>query len=414
MTKRITLIVLVFATCCFAPAQDASPRYFGVKWGALAEVKARLTAGDKALPPALKHLEKEAADALQIAPPSVMQKSKATPSGDPHDYMSTAPYYWPDSRKSNGLPYIRHDGKVNPESRENASDHGRVQLLANTVETLALAYWFTGKETYAAHAARCLQVWFLDPATRMNPNLDYAQAVPGVNTGRGTGIIEGRNIAVAADAAGLLAGSSAWTQPDNEALKAWLKTYLDWLMTSKNGRDEAGARNNHGTLYDVQAMRLALILGRTDLARSIAEAAGQKRIVVQIQADGRQPLELERTASFSYSKFNLEALFALATLADQVGVDLWHYRLPGGLCALPRAVDFLLPYVADPTKPWPYEQIKHVSRTDFGPVLRQAAVVYHEPKYEKVLAAFPEVSRERLQLLYPSSKLPSGKAAAMK
>ena len=144
--------------------------------------------------------------------------------------------------------------------------------MASTVETLALAYYFTGKESYAEHAAKCLRVWrsFRSGDTDESVHLNYAQAVPGENTGRGTGILEGRNISDAADAAGLLAGSSSWTEQDRIEFKLWLETYLNWLLTSKNGRAEAGATNNHGTWYDVQAMQLALVLGKSDVAKQIA------------------------------------------------------------------------------------------------------------------------------------------------
>ena len=401
LTKRGVFILFILAACGLARAVETSPRYFGVGPGVLAEVKSRLVARDQSLQPALQALQKDADEALKTSPPSVVEKSKTPPSGDKHDYMSAAPYFWPDPAKPDGLPYIRHDGKVNPESREDAFDRGRMGEMGHTVEMLALAYYFTGNEAYAAHAAKCLRIWFLDPATRMNPHLNYAQAVLGENTGRGTGIIDGRTIAAVADATGLLARSPAWTQTDDAALKAWLETYLDWLLTSKNGLDEAAARNNHGTLYDVQAMELALVLGRLDVAKQIAGAAGQKRIAVQIQPDGRQPLELERTAAFGYSRLNLEALFELATLSEYVGVDLWHYQLPAGGNALAKALDYLLPYIADPNKKWPYQQIKHFNRDGFAPLLRQAAMVYHEPKYEKLLSKFPDVARERFQLLFP-------------
>ncbi|MEI8041370.1 MAG: alginate lyase family protein [Verrucomicrobiota bacterium] len=401
MTNHLRLLLLVLAIGPMMRADEAAPRYFGAQPGALAEAKARLSGGDPSLLPALRSLEEEAKEAMRAPPPSVMQKGKTPPSGDKHDYLSTAPYYWPDPKKPDGLPYIRHDGKVNPESRDDTFDHGRIRLMADTVETLALAYYFTGKEAYAEHAASCLRAWFLDPATRMNPNLNYAQGVPGVNEGRGTGIIEGRNIADAADAAGLLAGSPAWTQTDRHGLDSWLQDYFDWLRTSRNGLQEAAARNNHGTIYDMQAMRLALVLGRAGLAREIAEAAKQKRIAVQIEPDGRQPLELERTTSLGYSAFNLEALFLLATLAEHAGVDLWHCQLPDGR-GLARALAFLLPYAEDPLKKWPYEQIKPFNRAGFAPLLRQAARIYHEPKYEKMLTGFRGLARERFQLLCPA------------
>jgi hypothetical protein len=395
-------------TADIARAEQSSPTYYGVSPGVLSKVRARLAAGDPALQPALKAMTDEADEALQLTPPSVMEKTKTPPSGDKHDYLSIAPYFWPDPVRSNGLPYIRHDGKVNPESRGPASDRGRIGRMASTVETLALAYYFTGKEAYAQQAAKLLRVWFLDPATRMNPNLNYAQGVLGVNDGRGTGIIEGRTIAEAADAAQLLKGSPVWSPGDEEALKRWLSTYLNWLLTSKNGREEAAARNNHGTLYDVQAMRLALVLGKSDLAKQIAEAAKQKRIAVQIKPDGQQPLELARTAAFGYSRLNLEALFQLATVAERVGVDLWHFETTDGR-SLRQALEFLLPYIQTPPRPWPYQQIKSFDRASFAPILRQAALAYNDPKYEALLGTLKDATRERLQLLYPQPPSASSK-----
>jgi hypothetical protein len=399
MVRQIVLVVILLAGHALAYGDEPSPFYFGTSPGALAEAKSRLAAHDPALEPALNALIRAADKALEVVPPSVMDKGRIPPSGDKHDYMTIAPYFWPDPGKSNGLPYIRHDGKVNPESRDDALDHGRMVEMASTIETLALAYYFTGNEAYAEHAAKCLRVWFLDPATRMNPHLNYAQAVLGENAGRGTGILEGRNISQAADAVGLLAGSPAWTGQDRKEFKTWLETYLNWLLTSKNGHDEANAINNHGTWYDVQAMELALVLGKMDVAKQIAQAAQAKRITVQIQPDGRQPLELARTAAFGYSHFNLEALYNLATLSEYAGVDLWHCRLANGSYALATALDFLTPYLGDAPPQWPYQQIQDFKPADFGPQLRQAAIIYQNPNYEKILASFPDVSRARFQLL---------------
>ncbi len=394
----MSLGLLLFSTA--AQADVAPPRYFGAKPGSLAGAKQRLAAGDKTLAKALKQLVEEADEALKVKPPSVMEKDKVPPTGDKHDYVSRAPYFWPDPAKRDGLPYLRKDGNVNPESRDpRANDSVRLKLMADSVESLALAFFFTGKEAYAAHAARIARAWFLDPATRMNPHLRYAQAVPGRNDGRGTGIIEGRHLAETADALGLLAGSKAWIAPDRQALKAWLNSYLDWLLTNDNARDERAAKNNHGSFFDSQAARIALCLGRNDLARDILEEARQKRIAMQIESDGRQPLELERAASFGYSRFNLRALCDLATLGEHAGVDLWHFQAADGR-GIRRALDFLVPFVDKPAKKWPYPQIKDMQAEDLLPVLRQAALAYDAPAYEKIIGKYSDARSKRFQLLF--------------
>lgn len=382
-------------------ADVIAPRYFGANPGALIKAKARLAAGDQELAPALKKLLAEADEALNKTPPSVMDKTRIPPSGDQHDYMSLAPYFWPNPKSTNGLPYIRRDGEVNPDSRDKKlNDSPRISLMGGSIETLALAYYFSGDEKYAAHAAKFARVWFLDPATRMHPNLKFAQAVSGVNDGRGTGILEGRHIAVAADALGLLAGSKSWTAADQKQLNEWLNNYLDWLLTSKPGQDEANAKNNHGSWFDVQAARIALCLGRTDDARRIVEAAKQRRIAVQIEPDGSQPLELARTKSLGYSCFNLVALSELGTLGKHAGVDLWQFETADGR-SLRRALEFLLPYADQPAKPWPYQQI--AVKNDFSDVLpafRQAALACKNPAFAEIIGKNPAAGSQRFQLLF--------------
>ena len=374
--------------------------YFAAKPGALARAKARLAAGDRELARALAGLVKDADAALRETPPAVTAKTRMPPGGDAHDYMSLAPYFWPDPKTPDGRPYVRRDGKVNPESREpGANDSARVKLMGDSIETLALAYYLTGQESYAAHAVKFARVWFLDPATRMTPHFRFAQAVPGVNEGRGTGIIEARNIAAAADALRLLAGSKAWPATDQRALDAWLGTFLDWLLLSAPGREERAAKNNHGTFYDVQTAQLALCLGRTEVARRILTEARARRLAEQIEKDGRQPLELARNTSFSYSRFNLEALAALATLGEHAGVDVWHFTTPDGR-GLRAAIDYLLPYVDQPAKQWPIEQIKEKHEEQCLPILRQAALAYGAPAYEAVVAKYPDAAAKRFQLLF--------------
>src|SRR6266853_183443 len=276
----VSAIMFVSLLTTSARAQQQKlPRVFLIDARKLAETRQRIQSGDKTFDPALSRLEADARQALQQKPLSVITKAVTPPSGDKHDYMSQAPYFWPDPKSPNGLPYIRRDGERNPEINK-ITDHRSLDQLESSVETLALAYYFKGDEAYAAKAAQLLRAFFLDTATRMNPNLQYAQFIPGVNTGRGIGLIETRGLTQIVDAIGLLAGAKALTEADRRGLEDWYAKFLQWMLESKNGRDEAAAKNNHGTYYDVQVTSFALFLGKTDLARSILETARTKRIAL--------------------------------------------------------------------------------------------------------------------------------------
>ena len=404
MTSRFTLSLVCFACAlmiCSAGSIAAElPDYFLAKPGSLAKALQRYKDGDKDLAKAVKNVIKSADEALAMDPPSVMAKTATPPSGDKHDYLSLAPYFWPDEKAKDGLPYLRHDGKVNPESRDEAkNDSTRIRLMGDSIDALALGFFFSREERYATKAAALARAWFLDPATRMNPNLKYAQAVRGVNDGRGTGILEGRHIAIAADALRLLEGSEAWTAKDRDALNAWLETYLDWLLNSEAGHDEHNAKNNHGTYYDVQSAHLALCLGKQEVAKRIIAEARQRRVAVQIEPDGRQPLELARTTSFSYSRFNLEALCELATLGEHSGEDLWNFSTEDGR-GIRKAIDYMLPYVDVPAKEWPLKQIKDKHEDQFMPILRQAALAYGDPKYVAIISKYEDSRSKRFQVLF--------------
>lgn len=354
-----------------ASATVALPRTFSADPATLVASKAALASGDATLKPALDSLLSDANDLLKRRTPSVMDKDNPPASGDKHDFMSQAPYYWPDTNSPDG--YVRRDGERNPEAGRN-SDAGNWYFITQSAHTLALAYYFTGDEKYAAKAAAFTHVWFLDPATKMNPNLNYGQGIPGMVEGRSAGLIAGRCLANEVDAIGLLAGSTNWTAADQEGMEAWGRGYFHWLRTSSNGKGEDAATNNHGTWYDVQAVSLALFLGDTNFAREKVLAAREVRIDREIQPDGKMPRELARTLSFNYSVFNLTAEMQLADLANRIGVDLWHYQGPQGQSIL-KAVEFMAPYI-DRSKKWPYQEIGRPNRDDLVVLLMRAQAEY--------------------------------------
>ncbi|HKF58563.1 MAG TPA: alginate lyase family protein [Blastocatellia bacterium] len=375
-----------------------APRAFILDGVALRAAKQRIRAGDNSSIEALHKLEADAQKALAAGPFSVTTKEAAPPSRDKHDYMSQAPYFWRDPKNPTG-PYIRRDGERNPEINK-YPDHQSMDRMVSAVETLALAYYFKEDEACAARAAVLLRAWFLDPATRMNPNLQYAQAIPGVNTGRGIGLIETRGLTRVVDAVGLLVGSKAWTQSDQKGVEEWFGRFLNWMLDSKNGRDESAAKNNHGTYYDLQTASFALFLGKRDLAAGILQAAKQKRIAVQIEPDGRQPLELARTRAWSYSVGNLDGLTLMARLGENVGVDLWSYQTKDGR-GIRRAIEYLVPFAMG--KKWPYQQLGDWQPQALFPVMRRAATRYTDAEYQSRISKLPPVDhQDRGSLLLPS------------
>ena len=381
------------------PASAESPRVFILDGSQLTQIKARLAAKEAGLLPALDRLKREAERDLTAGPFSVTDKELKPPSGDKHDYLSLAPYWWPNPNAPDGLPYVRRDGEVNPE-RDQTSDRRRFANLVQSATTLALAYFFTGREEYAEHATKLVRVWFMDDATKMNPHLRFAQAVPGRNQGRGAGIIETHNLPEVIDAVGLLAGAKSWHQAEQKSLQQWIDAYLAWLRQSAEGKAEAKARNNHGSWYDVQITAFALFAGRDQLAKHIIAEFSAKRIASQIQADGRQLNELSRTQAWSYSLFNLEALAQAGALGEKLGVDLW--REPAAdMPRIRKAIDWLLPFAVGEKK-WTYQQISGWQPERIAPLLRRAAIAYRQPAYEKAIEKLPGIrGDERWQLLYP-------------
>lgn len=344
----------------------------------------------------------EEADKMLLEGPfSVTAKTKLPPSKNKHDYASYSRYWWPDPNKSDGLPYLRRDGKTYPESQSlEASDRQRIGALAENSETLGLAYYLSGEEKYAHKVAQLLRVWFLNTATRMNPNLNHAQCRPGHNKGSKSGVLDGRLLIKAFEASLLIGDASALSVEEKQELRNWAEAYLEWLTKSELALQEAASKNNHGSYYDVQLLYFALFTGKKDLAHKVAQNFYQNRVLKQIQADGSMPEEIARTRPLFYSIFNLHALFLFAHLAEETGVDIWKAK--DASSRLKAGLDFLVPYT-NPELTWPYPTIKKVNRMEFLQLLLLADRIYPNENYLNYATHLPKekLNVDRAKLAFP-------------
>jgi len=360
----------------------------------------RFNQGDAPTRQAVDALREEANQAPTAGPFTVTDKQVTPPSGDKRDYMSQGPYWWPNPDTADGLPYVRRDGEKNPESED--SDRPKLNGLVEAVDTLALAWHFTGEDHYAQRAGELLQIFFLDKNRGMRPHLNFGQAIPGICQGRGIGIIETWIFAEPlVDAMRLLEDSPGLPESQAKALRQWFGDFLDWLQSSPHGQDEAKEHNNHGTAWDLQVCALALYTGQEELAREKLETVAERRLAAHIEPDGSQPHELARTRALSYSTFNLRMLTSLAEMGQRLGVDLWRFDRGGR--SLGQAIDFLLPYWTQ-SAPFPYEQIVPFEPAPARLTLRRAAWALGRPDYAATANKLPKTddSSQRCRLLYPT------------
>lgn len=318
----------------------------------LAYAKAHLK--DAAYSQAFRNLVSLADGDLLLKPPTVMTKEYIPASGSKHDYVSLARYAWPDETQPNGLPYVMRDGVSNPELKK--FDRSKLSVMAKAVYRLSLAYYFSGEEKYAQKATELIRVWFIDKKTKVNPNLRFAQHIPGKADGRCYGVIDAYSYVEMLDGVQLLEKSKSFTQKDSKLLKAWFSQLLKWLLTHPQAIEESYQKNNHATAYDVQVAAYALYTGNKKVFNDIVDNFPKRRIATQIMPDGKQPYELRRTLAFGYSQYNLTHIIDLMLMIKHQGVDFRQYCVSGEHSFF-KAMDFLAPYMGKSVSDWPYQQI---------------------------------------------------------
>jgi hypothetical protein len=304
---------------------------------------------------------------LKEAPVTVTAASSPRSAGGKHDFFSEGDYWWPDPQNPGG-PYIQKDGLTNP---ANFVAHRQAMVrLSLVVPALTAAWKLTKDKTYAAHAARHLRAWFVEPETMMSPHMLYAQAIQGRATGRGIGIIDTLHLVEVARA--------AYELPAMEDVRPWFRQYLEWMTTHKYGADERDAKNNHATCWVLQAAEFARFTESEKLRAWCRERFKTVLAPGQFAADGSFPLELKRTKPYGYSLFNLDVMAGLCQSLSTPGDNLWNFALPDGR-SMARQVEFMFPYIRDKSK-WPYA--KDVMYWDDWPV-RQPVLLFAGLAYRR-------------------------------
>jgi hypothetical protein len=330
----------------------------------------------------LRNAQKYLAD----KPVTVTAAHSPRSTGGVHDFFSEGDYWWPDPKNAEG-PYVQRDGMTNP---DNFVEHRKCLLkLSVQMPALAAAWKLSKDRRYAEHAAAHLRAWFVDEATRMNPDLQYAQAIHGRSTGRGTGVIDTIHLVEVARAVPVVAESGALSAADYAKVKKWFTDYVAWMTTSKNGIEERDAKNNHGACWLMQVAAFAKL---TDDKKLLAWSADRFKTVIvpgQIEPDGSLPLEMRRTKPYGYCLFNLEALTTLCQIVSETGDNLWKFTTSDGR-GVGKAIEYLFPYIKD-KKSW--TKPADVMYFEYWPMRQEAllfgGLAYGRPEYIDVWKKLP-------------------------
>ncbi len=321
----------------------------------LKHVKAKIKANDPYFLKNYQEVIKSGDAALKYVANPVTNKTQMPPSKDKHDYLTYAPYRWPDPSKPDGLPWIARDGIVNPVSRGADTDFNRKTVFFDAIENLAWSYYFSDEPKYAKKAIELIKVWYLNPETKVNPNLNFGQVVPGIADGRNAGLHEWKPQAAVITALQIFEAKGLLPADVKSGMLKWFTAYLNWLTTDSMAISTAFTGQNHANYYNHQLVGLMMYLGKNDEANALVEDAKKTRIADQILPDGTQPKEMGRTKSVSYATGNLWLLTELTVMGRKLGVDLWTYESEDGR-SLKKAYAYLMPFILNP-QDWPKQQI---------------------------------------------------------
>ena len=268
--------------------------------------------------------------------------------GNSHDFYSEGDYWWPDINNPQG-PYIRKDGMTNP---DNFTAHREAMIrLSQITGALGSAYILTKDKKYAEQLAIHLRAWFINENTKMNPNLLYAQAIKGVATGRGIGIIDTIHLIEVVKAIQAIEDSKALSATELATVKLWFSSYLKWMTTNEYGIAERDNGNNHSACWALQVAAFASLTKDTETLNFCRNFYKNILLPNQMAKDGSFPLELKRTKPYGYSLFNLDAMASICQILSTKEDNLFTFTTNDGK-NLALGLQFMEPFIANKTLWW--------------------------------------------------------------
>ena len=382
--KKLLFIISFLILSVSIHAQQLQTRMWDSEL--LTLIKSQISKGNPLYTESWQKLQKEADKWLSKPDPTIVNKPMAPASGDRHDYLSLGKYWWPNPNTPDGLPYIRKDGKTNPEIEK--FDRKTLGEFVDGTVKLTLAYYYSDKKEDADKAVSMIKTWYLDPKTMQNPNMNFGQAVPGVtdNKGRPEGMIDASGFIYVTDAIEILHTRGQLTDKELDELKKWFSEFCNWMTTNTLGIKEGLAANNHSMAYDVQLTRYSLFTGDLVTAKRVLNEYTPKRLIPQIEADGKQPLELARVTSFHYSIANLGHMMDMCDMGKQMGILLYSTGQKKG--SIDMAIQYLIPYINNESK-FPYKDETKNWKSEAGTMVN---LIYRASFYN------PEMNKKYLEI----------------
>lgn len=256
---------------------------------------------------------------LQTEPVAVTDKSFSI-SGNPHNFESLSIYWWPNPQNPTG-PYIAKDGQANPEHKQ--YDLPRLMKMVDNLQKVGKAYIITKDSKYYDFFCKQLDVWFINDETKMLPNFNYCQFIPGRNNGKGNpqGMIDSYNFNSIIENINKVNAIQPIGNKRLKALKRWMKNFASWMENSDNGKVASRYKNNQGIAYDTTLFNIYRFAGNDKKCSQVIQSCCH-RIKQQIDNEGKQPEELKRTRAYFYSIWNLQHIVEFLTYANDASFDI--------------------------------------------------------------------------------------------